>query len=310
MFHRSALLAAVAAVALALPACGGGDRAAGGAGAELKVVATTTQLADMAREIAAGEAEVTSLLGPNADPHDHELRPSDLDALAGADLILRSGGEVDEWLTEAVEGAGAEAPVVVAGDAHLIEAPKGDPHWWQSPANAQQAVREIAQAMMELSTETDAWFERHASEYLDRLEALDVAVARCLRRVPRDRRKLVTTHDALGAYAQRYGIEVVGAVIPSRSTRGQASAGETAELVATIRRERVRTIFAESSVPARVEAAIAREAGARVGDALYADTLGPKGSSGDTYIKSIAANTRALVDGFTDGAVTCSLPSR
>ena len=95
--------------------------------------------------------------------------------------------------------------------------------------------------------------------------------------MPAADRTLVTTHDALGYYARRYGIRVVGAVIPSRSTVAQPSAGEIAELVATIRRERVKAIFAESSVNPDVEEAIARESGARVGQALWADTLGPGG---------------------------------
>ena len=123
--------------------------------------------------------------------------------------------------------------------------------------------------------------------------------------MPAADRAIVTTHDSLGYYARRYGLRVVGAVIPARSTVAQPSAGETAELIATIRRERVRAVFAESSVNPKVEAAIARDAGARVGRPLWADTLGPAGSDGATYVDSIAANTAALVDGMTGGAERC-----
>ena len=103
----------------------------------------------------------------------------------------------------------------------------------------------------------------------------------------------------------RYGIDVIGTVIPSLSTAAQPSAGDTAELIDTIRRTGVKAIFAESSVHPKVEEAIARETGARVGEELWADTLGPAGSSGATYIDSIRANTAALVDGFTGGEVHC-----
>jgi zinc/manganese transport system substrate-binding protein len=119
-------------------------------------------------------------------------------------------------------------------------------------------------------------------------------VARCIATIPPARRKLVTTHDALGAYARRYGLEVIATVIPSRSTRGQASAGETAELVRTIRREKVPAVFPESSVRADVERAIAEEAGARPAPPLWADSLGPAGSAGATYAGSIAANTHTI----------------
>jgi ABC-type Zn uptake system ZnuABC Zn-binding protein ZnuA len=131
-------------------------------------------------------------------------------------------------------------------------------------------------------------------------------VEECWLRVPPRQRKLVTTHDALGYYAKRYGLEVVGTVIPSLSTHGQASAGELARLARTIRREGVRVVFAESSVDGKVERAIAGQAGAEVGRELWADTLGPEGSDGATYLASIASNTAAMVEGVTGGAVACA----
>jgi ABC-type Zn uptake system ZnuABC Zn-binding protein ZnuA len=280
------LLAAVLAAA-ALSA-GGSDEAAGGDD-RLTVVATTTQAADLARNVAGDKAEVVALLAPNADPHDYEVRPQDLEALAGADLVVRSGGDLDEWLAEAVEGAGSQAPVVTLMD-HVR--PLGDdPHWWQDPRNAIAAV-----AALERALDVDA------AAYEARLRELDRDVAACIAEIPEEQRKLVTTHDALGYFARRYGLEVVGTVIPSLSTRGQPSAGEVAALVRTIREQGVKAIFAESSVNAKVEQAIARETGARVGRALWADTLGPAGSDGATYIDSIAANTRALTEGLTGRA--------
>jgi ABC-type Zn uptake system ZnuABC Zn-binding protein ZnuA len=282
------LVAAVAVVA------SGEDGAATGGGERLTVVATTTQAADLARNAGGGEVEVIGLLAPNADPHDYEVRPHDLQALAEADLVVRSGGDVDEWLHEAVEGAGSDAPVLTLID--HVRARPDDPHWWQDPRKAIAVVAAIERALG-----TDA------ARYRARLERLDRAVAACIAKVPPVRRKLVTTHDALAYYARRYGIDVVGAVIPSLSTRGQPSAGETADLVRTIREHDVRAIFAESSVDAKVERAIARETGAVVGRPLWADTLGPPGSSGATYVDSIAANTRALVEGFTGGRTSCDV---
>jgi ABC-type Zn uptake system ZnuABC Zn-binding protein ZnuA len=282
------MLAAVALVT------SGDEGAASGAGDRLTVVATTTQAADLAREVGGGEVEVVALLSPNADPHDYEVRPRDLQALAEADLVVRSGGDVDEWLQDAVEGAGSDAPVVTLID--HVRRLGDDPHWWQDPRNAVAAARELERVM-----------GVDGSAYVERLRALDRSVAACMAQVPAADRKLVTTHDALGYYARRYGIEVVGAVIPSLSTRGQPSAGETADLVRTIREQDVKAIFAESSVDAKVERAIARETGAVVGRPLWADTLGPPGSSGATYVDSIAANTRALVEGFTGGRATCDV---
>jgi ABC-type Zn uptake system ZnuABC Zn-binding protein ZnuA len=245
--------------------------------------------------VAGDRAEVRALIPVGADPHDYDLRPSDVDALARADVVIRSGGDLDEWLGEALESAAADAGVVTLidhvktreGGAHGHEdeehadeqghAGEGDvdPHWWQDPRNAVLAVGAIRDAMATADADGASAYRTSANRYADRIRHVDAAVARCVGGLPAERRKLVTTHDALGYYAARYDIDVIGAVIPFLSTQGQASVGETAELVKTIRRERVRAIFAESSLDSRVERAIARDAGARIGAPLYSDTLGP-----------------------------------
>ena len=266
----------------------------------LHVAATTTQAADLARHVAGRRIAVAGILTPNADPHDYEPRARDVKRLVGAKLVLRSGGEVDAWLDEARSSAGAEAPVVTLGS-HT----RAEPHWWQDPRAAIAAVARIRAALAAADPAHRAAYDANARRYTARLRALDHGIARCVATIPAGRRKLVTTHDALGAYARRYGLQVIAAVIPSRSTRGQASAGETAALVRTIRRERVPAVFAESSVRSDVERAIAREAGARVAPALWADSLGPKGSSGATYLASMEANTHTIAEALGGDLAKC-----
>jgi len=298
---RLAPFLAVAALALPLAACGSG----GGGGGRPTVVATTTQAADLARGVAGDRAEVRGILAPNSDPHDYEVRPGDVKALARATLIVRSGGDIDEWLGGAIDSAGADAPVVDLLD-RVGPHDDGDPHWWQDPIRAEDAVKAIGEALAKADPEGASTYRANAERSVNRLQALDAAVRDCIDTIPTEQRTLVTTHDALGYFADRYGLRVVGTVIPSLSTQAQASAGDLAELVDTIRRERVKAIFAESSVNASVEDAIAQETGARVGRPLWADSLGPKGSSGATYEDSIRANTAAIVEGLT--GETCSFP--
>jgi zinc/manganese transport system substrate-binding protein/manganese/iron transport system substrate-binding protein len=283
-----------------LAACG--EETAGGAG-QLRVVATTGQAADFARAVGGERVRVTGLIAPNADPHEFEIRPDDVGELSDAKLVVRSGGDLDEWLDGAIESSGADAQVLTLAD--HVEQRDDDPHWWQDPRNAVAAVAALRDALIEADPGGAGAYRHNAAAYTRRLERLDRAVAACIGKLPAADRTLVTTHDALGYYADRYGIRVVGAVIPSRSTAAQPSAGEITELVETIRRERVKAVFAESSVKPDVEEAIARESGARVGRALWADTLGPEGSDGATYVDSIASNTAALVDGFSGGEVAC-----
>jgi zinc/manganese transport system substrate-binding protein/manganese/iron transport system substrate-binding protein len=288
----SFLLLVVAVAALTAGFGGGGDR-----GGRTTVVATTTEVADLARNVAGDRAEVRAVLTPNSDPHDYEPRPGDIRALSRADLVVRSGGDVDEWLDGAIASSGTQAPVL-----DLLDrvGPQGeDPHWWQDPRRAERAVGDIELALSTADPDGAAGYRRRADAYRAQIRELDAWVARCIGGIAPEQRKLVTTHDALGYYAHRYGLEVIGTVIPSLTTRAQASAGDLAALTATIRRERVRAIFAESSVNPKVEAAIARETGARIGRPLWADALGPRGSDGATYLDSIRANTDAIAEGLT-----------
>ena len=300
---RSLLRLAVAGSVLALAACGDGD--AGATGETPVVVATTTQVADLARNVGGDRAEVRALLRPEADPHDYEPRPSDAEAIAEARVVLASGGELDEWLDDLVQSAGGDAPVVTL----LERVGATDPHWWHDPRNAITAVGVIRDALVRADPGGRASYEHNARAYAGRLRALDREVAACLRRVPAAQRRLVTTHDALGTFAERYHVEVIGSVLDSRSTQAQPSGGDVRELVEQMRARDVRVLFAESSVSPRLERAIAKEAGARVGAPLYADTLGPEGSDGDTYVRSVAANADAMVRGFTSGRERCAPPA-
>jgi ABC-type Zn uptake system ZnuABC Zn-binding protein ZnuA len=329
---RLAILPALAGCLL-LAACGDDPGGAGGDGARRRVVATTTQVADNAPAVAGGRAEVVGLLPPNADPHAYELRPDDVERIADADLIVRSGGDLDDWLDDALEAGGSDAETLVlieqvatisGGHAHDDEQEHAeetahdgedehadeeiDPHWWHDPRNGVLAAEAIRDALAKADPGGQRTYVDATERYIARIRALDRAAAACFAAVPADRRKLVTTHDALGYLAERYDLEVIGAVIPSRSTQGQASARETSELIETMKREQVRAVFTETSVNVDVEQAIADEAGARLGDPLYADTLGPANSDGGTYLGALAANTEAIVAGLTEGRGDCELP--
>jgi ABC-type Zn uptake system ZnuABC Zn-binding protein ZnuA len=306
--RRLVIALSVAVAASLLSACGAGGGGGGASGSRMIVVATTTQVADFARRVAGDRAEVRQILRPNSDPHEYEPRPSDVRAVSGAAVVLRSGGDLDGWLAGVLRIAGSSARTVTLIDAVRTRRGDGgetDPHWWQDPRNAIIAVRTVRDALVQADPGGRDSYVAGAGAYLARLRALDRSIASCIARVPVRERRLVTDHDALGYYADRYGIKVIGTVIPALSTQAQASAGEVTRLVRTIRDARVSTIFSESSVNPKLTRAIAREAGAQVGPALYADSLGAKGTQGATYVGALQANTRALVQGFSDGRVSC-----
>ena len=302
LFRTGALLLAIGLAA----GCGSSDS---NPSATVAVTASTTQLGDFAREVGGDRVDVTQILSANSDPHEYEPKPSDAESLIDADLILKSGGDLDQWLDQIVDSSGSDAPeLTLINEVPTLESgDETDPHWWQNPQNAIKAVLAIRDELAQIDPDGTASYDAKAETYVAKLRKLDSKIATCMDAVPTDQRKLVTSHDALTYYADRYGIDVIGAAIPALSTSAQASAGETADLVDLIRRTGVTTIYPEAGVSSQLEDAIADEAGATVGGELWADTLGPEGSDGATYITALESNTAKLVDGFTDGEQSCSI---
>ena len=299
------------AVFLAIAGCGGSG---GGSSGGPKVVATTTQIGDFVREVGGSAVDVDQVLQPNTDPHEYEPRPSDIENAAGAGIVFASGDNLDSWIGKVVDESGsgaavvdlgADAPVKLPGEASGPEASRYDPHWWHDPRNAEAAVRTIAEHLSHADPSHAATFHRNASRYLAKLRDLDHRIAACMASVPLASRKLVTDHDAFNYFAERYGIDVVGAVIPSQTTQAQPSAQAVANLVDLIRREHVKAVFPESSINPKLAETIANETGASSDYTLYGDTLGPSDSPGATYVGMERANAQAMVRGFTGGARSC-----
>lgn len=311
--RRVAVAPAVAAACAVLAGCA---QVGSSSGDKLPVVATTTQIADFARNVGGDAVDVHQILQPNTDPHEYEPRPADVTGTASAKLVLESGDELDAWMSQVVSQSGADArivdlathvPVKLPGETSGPEASRYDPHWWHDPVNAEAAVREIRDAMITTDPSQRKTFERNASSYLNRLHALDAGIKSCFASVPPGQRKLVTDHDAFNYFAKRYGIDVVGAVIPSQTTEAQPSAGEISQLAELVRREHVRAIFPESSINPKLAQALASQTGTISDLTLYGDTLGPAGSPGATYLQMEQANADAMMRGFTDGKRGCQI---
>jgi zinc/manganese transport system substrate-binding protein len=278
-------------------------------GRVLHVVATTTQVADFARNIGGDQVQVTSLLKPGVDAHDYEPSPADLEAIARADLVLENGVGLEEWLDDTIKSSGFTGPVVdtsqgvrlrAGGHAEEREEQAGgeehDPHIWQNPRNAQLMAANIERGLAAAEPAAAAAFEANLAAYTKQLQALDAEVERQIDSLAN--KKLVTNHDAFGYYIDRYGLEFVGSIIPSFDSSAELSGRDIRDLVAKIKATGVKAIFSETTLPPRAAQTIGREAGVKVvvgTDALYGDALGPPGSDGDTYLKMIRHNTTTIV---------------
>ena len=287
----------------------------------LRVVATTTQIGDFARNVGGDRIDLTVLLSPNQDAHDFELQPSQIRAVTEADVVLRNGLELDAFLDKALEGSDATVATLAdgvatqmgeadhdeegeehedeeEGDEHEEEGI--DPHIWFSVANARHMVENLRDALVAEDAANAALYRENATTYLNALDGLETEIRAEVEAIPAVCRKLVTNHDVLGYYAAAYGFEVIGAVIPSTSSEAQASASGIADIVRLIEEEGVPAIFAEASINPDLIRRVGQEAGVTVVDDLYGDSLGPAGSDGATYIEMMRSNTRAIAGALKD----------
>jgi zinc/manganese transport system substrate-binding protein len=266
------------------------------ADAPLRVVATFSILADMVREVGGDAVAVHALVGPDADAHDYEPTPADVKRLAGADLVLMNGLGFEGWIQRLVTSSATRAPVVTATQG--ITPRQGgehghDPHAWQSLANAVTCVNRIRDALIAARPAQRPMFERRASAYQATLAAVDAdARARFAALTPAQRR-VVTSHDAFGYFAARYGLTMLAP--QGWNTESEPSAADVARIVRQLRQQKASALFVENISNARLIERIAKESGAVVGGTLYSDALSAPGTAADTYAKMMAHNVNTLL---------------
>lgn len=273
-------------------------------GERLTVVATTSIVADIVQQVGGERVAVTSLLPIGADPHAFEPTPSDVARVAEADAVFANGAGLEEFLEPMLRNAGG-APVIYVseglelreledGDEHAHDQHAHDPHTWTSPANALIFVDNIERALASLDPAHAPDYAASARAYQAQLEELDRWIAAQIATIPADRRLLVTDHLVFGYYADRYGLEQVGAVIPSYSTGAAPSAKELAELQDTVRALGVKAVFAGATVNQDLARRVAADTGVTLAT-LYTGALGPAGSGADSYLGYLRANTETIV---------------
>jgi zinc/manganese transport system substrate-binding protein len=268
----------------------------------IQVVATTTILGDVARNIVGGKGTIEVILPVGVDPHDYQASSQQVALLHRADLVIANGLGLEEGLEDVLEGARDDGANVVYIGERLDPIPFGnaesggeDPHVWLDPLRMAEAGRVIAAELSAVQPDP-AWTSR-AESYAAELQAADSAIDEILAAIPAGSRKLVTNHSSLGYFAERYGFEIVGTVVPGGSTLGNPSSAELAELVAAIEKEGVAAVFAETTEPAALAEAIAQETEGRIAVVdLYTGSLGEDGSGAETLIDMLLTNAHRIAE--------------
>jgi zinc/manganese transport system substrate-binding protein len=274
-----------------------GCDAGSGKDGTITVVATTSIWGDVAARVVGPDGEVVTLIPRGADAHDYQASPQQAASLREADLVVVNGLGLEEGLQEALSAAATDGANVLGIAPLLDPRPLGDgadPHVWFDPSRVAEAAQLIATRLVEIDPEVD-WAAR-ADAYGVELDELDVEIETILGVVEPERRKLVTNHDSLGYFADRYGFQVVGVVIPGGSTLSQPSSAQLAELVSRIEEEAVPAIFAETSSPTDLAEAVAAETDGVAVVELHTESLGAPDSTTGTLLGMLWANAERIAD--------------
>jgi zinc/manganese transport system substrate-binding protein len=279
---------------------------------KLRLVASFSILADMARQIGGDRVEVTALVGANADAHVYAPTPADAKAVSEAKLILVNGLKFEGWIDRLLRSSGTKAAQVVAtkgvstikasgghshghkhGHSHDGEA---DPHAWQDVANAKIYAANIRDGLIAADPAGKAIYEANAAAYIAALDALDAEIRAGFANVPQAERKIITGHDAFAYFARAYGVRFISP--KGVSTEAEASARDVAAVIRQAKAEKVKAIFLENISNPALSEQIARETGAKMGGRLYSDALSEPSGPASTYIDMMRHNARMITGAF------------
>jgi len=279
-------------------------------------VATENFLADMTRQVVGNRFEVRSLIPAGMEPHGYEPTPQDIAAVAGARLLVVNGAGLEAFQARLLANAGGNRPVVEASrglisrtarEGEAVEGAGGsppggsaaaaepDPHFWLDPRLVVTYIENIRDAVIALDPQNEASYRANAQAYIAKLRELDAWIARELAPIPPVERRLVTNHESLGYFADRYGFRVLGTIIPSVSADAEPSARQLARLVDRLRAENVKAVFLETGSNPKLARQVAQEAGIKVVTELSTHALsGPDGPA-PTYIAMMEQDARIIL---------------
>lgn len=317
LFNRFGRVVLGAAMAGALGFFASAAQAIGAAATvkPLKVVATFSILGDMVKEIGGEHVSVVTIVGPNADAHTFEPTPADIKALAVAEVLVLNGLDFEGWLPRLMEAAGFKGARVLASDGVAVrhlragEAQQNhghregdvDPHAWQSLENGMVYALNIAEGLSKAAPMHRAYYKNRTKLYIEQMKKLDTEIKLALADIPDDKRKVISSHDAFGYFAQAYNIQFFS--VAGLSNQAEPSAKEMAALIDTVKKMGVAGVFIEHSASPKLVGQIARETGARVGGTLYSDALAPSDQPASTYLGMFTWNAGQLIYVLKDSVV-------
>ncbi|MEL6692451.1 MAG: zinc ABC transporter substrate-binding protein [Pseudomonadota bacterium] len=262
---------------------------------DMKVVASFSILADMVEQVVGDHAEVTTIVGPDADAHVYQPSVADARAVAEADVIFVNGMGFETWSDTLIAESGTDGTVYVAteGVTPVLVDGEIDPHAWNALTNGVVYVQNIADAMSEAMPDHATEFQANAASYISTLYALHADTLQRLAALPEDRRTVVTAHDAFGYLADAYGMNFIAPI--GIDTEAEPSAQELASLITQIREDGVAALFVENITSPALVQQIADETGLKIGGQLFSDALSERGGPATSYLAMFEHNLGQLL---------------
>jgi zinc/manganese transport system substrate-binding protein len=272
--------------------------APGARAAEIEIVTSFSILGDLARQIGGERVSVHPLIGPGQDAHAYEPRPSDARRIKRAGLVILNGIGFDDWLPRLTHASGYRGPLLVASNgirplAMHDNSPHIDPHAWQDVANVRIYVENIAAALIAADPPGAETYRANATRYRAALDELDTDIRTAIARLPQERRRIVSSHDAFGYFARAYGL----IFLAPKGAAGHSAPGarDVAHLIEQLRNEKIPAVFLETVVDPRLIERIRAESGAAMGGTLYSDALSPAEGPAPTYLAMMRHNLDTLM---------------
>lgn len=273
----------------------------------IRVTTTIGMISDIVENVGGERVAVQGLMGPGVDPHLYKTTPGDLSKLQNTDIAFHNGMHLEGKMGEVLERIGNKKPVVAVTkdiDPKLLLRPaafKGnpDPHVWFDVELWMKAVETVRDSLVQFDPPHKAEYEKNATTYLAKMREMDAYVTKAVATVPKERRVLITAHDAFGYFGKAYDIEVVG--LQGISTASEYSLQDVRNLVDIISKRGIKAVFIESSVPRRsidavVQGCRARGHNVKIGGTLYSDAMGPEGTPEGTYLGMVRKNVDTIVE--------------
>jgi ABC-type Zn uptake system ZnuABC Zn-binding protein ZnuA len=264
----------------------------------LRILASTTILADFTRNVVGDRAKVDSLYPAGADPHGYQVTPADAVKVSESNLLILNGAGYERSLQSALNNADNKEPTIIASQGLFPadEAGKTNPHFWVNPKYAVKYVENIRDGLIKADPTNAKAYTANAEAYIAQLNELDSWAEQQISALPPERRLLVTNHDALGYLAQRYGLQIAGVIIPSASADAGASAQQLASVINTIRANHAPAIFVEKVENPALAEQVASETGAVVVSDLYFESLSEAGGPAPTYLDMMRHDINRIVE--------------